>query len=229
MEGKVFEQFLNTDPIDKEKERKEVGEWEGDDRNWLSDDGESENSAGEEEEVDKSGAWKKSKSGGKFEESFVAESRESAQDGKNNNGKKIWSKTHPSPCKDNEGEPMRDVEGEFEKGVDTKDITALQRAETQRKIRMKEGRVNNSSEMEKRVTRSQSRNWKKKNEAEDNKKGGENVTDSDSSMSIGIIQILEEVGRLSGLRKEDERGSQQPSIKRNGSKKGDSEKRLYCA
>ncbi|KAI3708981.1 hypothetical protein L2E82_38625 [Cichorium intybus] len=275
LEGKVFEQFLNTELNDKENERKEEGEWEGDDRNWLSDDGEPENSAGE-EEVEKSGAWKNSNKGGKFEESFVAESRESVQEGKNNNGNKISEQDPPidiqggdspspkkvdksgsrprknigfnaSPFKENEGEPLRDLEEEVGKGVNSNDITALLSGEvsdklkkllsrnvpieeklvmvgkdltdTQRKIMMKEGRVNNFSGIEKRITSSQSENWKKKNEAEANKKGGENDIDSDSSMSIGILQRLEEVGKLSGLRKGDEGGVIIPRSQETGANK----------
>ncbi|KAI3700128.1 hypothetical protein L2E82_44745 [Cichorium intybus] len=161
MEGKVFEQFLNSELNDKEKERKEEGEWEGDDWNWLSDDGESVRSDVE-EEVEKTGAWKNSNSGGKFEESFIAESRELVQEGQINNDNKILKQ-----------DPLNDIQG-------------------------------GDSPSPKKVDKSGS---KPKNLIG---KGGEKDIDSDSSMSIGILQRLEEVGKLSGLRKGDEGGDITP-------------------
>ncbi|KAI3509202.1 hypothetical protein L1887_24300 [Cichorium endivia] len=70
--------------------------------------------------------------------------------------------------------------------------------ETQRKIRVKEGRVNNSSTMERRITRSQSKKGRKENE---NEGGGSKISgsNSDKSMSIGVLQRLEEIGNECGM------------------------------
>ncbi|KAI3740467.1 hypothetical protein L2E82_30902 [Cichorium intybus] len=64
------------------EEEKEEGEWEGDDRNWVSEEGESEDSTEEsagEEEDEKTVGGEISNREDNFEESFIAESTVAAQ------------------------------------------------------------------------------------------------------------------------------------------------------
>ncbi|KAI3780023.1 hypothetical protein L2E82_09863 [Cichorium intybus] len=263
---------MNMEVNEKENERKEEGEWEGDDRNWLSDEGESENSVGE-EEGEKLGAWNKFKHEVNFEESFIADSLESAHACKGNNGKNVMesdpdgmnpdgeipdpipdpktaenNETEPNktiglnkiPSIEKESQPRCDTDGGGEKDPDGLESVVLKSGEvsnklknllsrnvpieerlvmvgkdlmdTQRKIWMKEGRVNNFSRMEKRITRSQSKNWRKKKEEDEGKKEGETGVDSDSSLSIGVLQRLEEVGKLSRLRRGEVGGNHNPRL-----------------
>lgn len=74
--------------------------------------------------------------------------------------------------------------------------------------------------MEKRITRSQAKK-KRREEERYNKKDSLDVEmGSDSSLSVGVLQRLKEVGRLSGLRKGGSGGKFLFSIAKEGCTKG---------
>ncbi|KAI3514872.1 hypothetical protein L1887_13619 [Cichorium endivia] len=95
--------------------------------------------------------------------------------------------------------------------------------ETQRKIRVKKGSVNtwnSGNNMEKRITRSQAKKKRREDETNNKKDISDTEIGSESSMSVGIFQRLEEVGRLSGLRKGGNGGKPCSSIVKEGGTEG---------
>ncbi|KAI3511410.1 hypothetical protein L1887_18563 [Cichorium endivia] len=263
--------------FEEDRVNREKVEEEGDNQNWILDDGETDASFGEEED-ETPGFWENTKGDLQNEESVIAESVESAQkvqvekektvneamlefngSGKDNMGKgadyemepnfvfgpnENWVNKNVDIC-----QPNGETEDKKANETERSDDFILQRGEmsdklkklssgnvpieeklvlvgsdlteTQRKIRVKEGRVSSSINLERRVTRSQTKMWRRKNEGERISSMGQGV-DIDSSISVGVLQRLEEAGIACDMQEGGAGGIPVKGSTKNGGKNGNS-------
>ncbi|KAI3709433.1 hypothetical protein L2E82_39195 [Cichorium intybus] len=220
--------IIGLDDNKERKEEEEEGEGGDDDRSWSSDDGESEDSTGEEED-EQAVNWEQPNKDANLEETFIADSAESAHACHDITEKRNVAEELDSSLAGRVGSGQEEIGGKPSKGEENKiditlegteesfiqsgevsnklkkllsrkvpfeeklDMVGKELTETQRRIRVKEGRVLFSSTTERRITRSLSK--KGREEAGSQGKGQMfSEAGSDNSMSIGVLQRLEEVG-----------------------------------